>query len=65
MTTRDISEHIQDLYGFELSATAVSHITDKVKEVLIECQNRTLEKMYVVILIRYQKSKMYVIEIAN
>jgi len=49
MTTRDISEHIHDLYGFELSAAAVSQITDKVKEVLIEWQNRTLEKIYVVV----------------
>ncbi len=40
MTTRDISEHIQELYGIELSATAGSQITDKVKEVLTEWKNR-------------------------
>lgn len=49
MTTRDISEHIQEIYGFEISATAISHITDKVKELMLEWQNRTLEKVYVVI----------------
>ncbi|HOX11238.1 MAG TPA: IS256 family transposase [Candidatus Moranbacteria bacterium] len=60
MTTRDISDHIKDIYGFEMSATAISHITDKVNEILIEWQNRTLEKVYVIIYLDalYYKGKV-------
>ncbi|SHD77376.1 transposase [Schnuerera ultunensis] len=30
MTTRDISAHIQDIYGFGLSESTVSKITNKI-----------------------------------
>ena len=30
MSVRDISEHVQSLYGIELSAGSISNITDKV-----------------------------------
>jgi len=32
MSVRDISEHVQSLYGIELSAGSISNITDKVME---------------------------------
>ncbi|MBP1920912.1 transposase-like protein [Youngiibacter multivorans] len=30
MTTRDIEDHLQDIYGFSISASQVSTITDKI-----------------------------------
>jgi len=32
MSTRDIQDQIKDLYGIEISAEHVSHITDRVIE---------------------------------
>ena len=32
MSVRDITEHLQALYGIELSATPISNITDKVSQ---------------------------------
>jgi putative transposase len=49
MTTRDIQEHIKDLYGYEISAETVSSITDKVLERAREGQGRPLESVYALI----------------
>ena len=49
MTTRDIQEHIKDLYGYEISAETVSSITDKVLERAREWQGRPLESVYALI----------------
>ena len=46
MTTRDIQEHVQEIYGAEISPTMVSNITDKIVEVAKEWQNRPLQKIY-------------------
>lgn len=46
MTNRDISGHIHDIYGCELSATTISNITDKVIEHAKEWQNRPLSSIY-------------------
>ena len=46
MSTRDIHDQIQDLYGIEISAEHVSHITDKVIEQAKMWQNRPLESVY-------------------
>lgn len=46
MTTRDISEQIQKLYEIELSAETVSNITNRVLPLVIDWQNRPLEKTY-------------------
>lgn len=46
MTTRDIQNHIQEIYGAEVSATTVSHITEKVLYVAQEWQTRPLQKTY-------------------
>ena len=39
-TTREISEQIEDIYGFEASAELVSKITDKIIPQIEEWQNR-------------------------
>lgn len=49
MTTRDISDHIHDIYGFELSAESISAITDKIIEKAKEWQNRPLETLYALV----------------
>ena len=46
MTTRDISSHIKDIYGFGISETMVSKITNKILPTIEEWQNRPLEKVY-------------------
>lgn len=46
LSTRDIQAHIQEIYGADISPTAVSHITEKVVEVAKEWQCRPLERIY-------------------
>ena len=46
MTTRDISSHIKGIYGFGISETMVSKITNKILPTIEEWQNRPLEKIY-------------------
>jgi transposase-like protein len=43
MSTRDISSHIEDLYGLPLSATSISKMTDRVLPLIEEWQSRPLE----------------------
>nr|WP_326831231.1 transposase [Anaerococcus porci] len=40
MTTRDISSHIKDIYGFGISETMVSKITNKILPTIEEWQNK-------------------------
>ena len=46
MTTRDIHDQLQDLYGIELSADMVSKITDKILPEVKEWQSRPLDPVY-------------------
>ena len=46
MTTRDISSHIKDIYGFGISETMVSKITNKILPTIEEWQNRPLDGVY-------------------
>jgi transposase-like protein len=47
MSYSDISAHLQELYGFTLSAGELSSITDRILPVLKEWQNRPLYSVYV------------------
>lgn len=49
MTTRDIHDHLQDIYGVEVSAGMVSTITDKVIPRIHEWQNRPLDAVYPIV----------------
>ena len=49
MTQNDISEHIKDIYGLEVSDSLVSRVTDKVIPLVKEWQQRPLEKIYAVV----------------
>jgi len=46
MSTRDISEQVNELYGFSLSAEMVSKITDRIIPAISEWQTRPLESVY-------------------
>ncbi len=46
MTTRDISAHIQEIYGFGVSESMVSKITNKILPTIEEWKQRPLEKTY-------------------
>ncbi|MCT4564034.1 MAG: IS256 family transposase [Maledivibacter sp.] len=46
MSTRDIHDQLQDIYGIEMSAEMVSKITDRILPQIKEWQNRTLETIY-------------------
>ena len=46
MSQRDISDTIEEIYGFEISHETISTITDRVIETAKEWQNRPLKKFY-------------------
>lgn len=46
MSTRDISAHIDSIYGFKLSQSTVSNITNKIIPSIEEWQNRPLQEIY-------------------
>ena len=49
MTTRDIQDHVEEIYGVNLSASGVSNIVQKVQQVALEWQNRDLQSVYAVV----------------
>ena len=51
MTTRQISETIEDIYGFEVSEGMVLDITDKLLPRIEEWQNRPLSPVYPIVFI--------------
>jgi transposase-like protein len=46
MTTRDISSHVEEIYGFGMSAGMVSRITNKILPTIEEWQSRPLDSVY-------------------
>ena len=51
MTTRQISETIEDIYGFEVSDGMVSDITDRLLPQIEDWQKRPLDKVYPIVFI--------------
>lgn len=49
MTTRDIVDAFQEMYGADISATLVSKITNSVIEEVTEWQNRPLDAIYPIV----------------
>ena len=49
LSVRDITEHIEEVYGFTLSPTTLSRITDKVIPLIQEWQQRPLEGQYCIV----------------
>jgi transposase-like protein len=49
MGYRDISQHIEDIYGIEISKSSITSITDKILPTIKEWQNRPLDEIYPII----------------
>lgn len=49
MSCKDISSHIKELYGTDVSPALISNITDKVLPKIKEWQARTLESVYTIV----------------
>lgn len=49
MSNRDIEEQIREVYGFDVSASTISRITDRVTEDVLAWQNRPLEEVYCIV----------------
>jgi len=48
VSTRDIQDHLQQLYGIEVSPTLISNVTSKIVPLIKEWQNRPLQAVYAV-----------------
>ena len=51
LSTREISDSIEDIYGVQLSATMISNITDAVLEDIEQWQKRPLKEVYPIVFI--------------
>lgn len=49
MTTRDISAHLQSIYGVDASAEMISRMTDRILPIAKEWQNRPLARKYAIV----------------
>lgn len=49
MTTRDITEHLQSVYGVEASPAMISKMTDRILPIAKEWQNRPLSRKYAIV----------------
>jgi putative transposase len=49
MSTRDIEDHLRDIYGVDTSASLISRITDRIMPELAEWQSRPLSEVYPVV----------------
>ncbi|CAM5798180.1 IS256 family transposase [Brevibacillus borstelensis] len=49
VSTRDIQDHLQQLYGIEVSPTLISNVTNKIVPMIKEWQNRPLQAVYAVV----------------
>lgn len=51
MTVRDIREHLEEIYGVDVSPDLISRVTDAVVDELKAWQNRPLDELYLVVFI--------------
>ncbi len=49
VSTREIQDHLQHLYGIEVSPTFISNVTNKIMPLIKEWQNRPLQNIYAVV----------------
>ncbi len=49
MTTNDISAHVEDIYGLDVSDSTISRVTDKILPIAKEWQSRPLDSIYAVV----------------
>nr|SBP01081.1 Mobile element protein [Nonomuraea gerenzanensis] len=65
LTTGEISAHLAEVYGAEVSKQTISTITDKVLDGMAEWQNRPLDPVYPVIFIDAIQVKLREGQVAN
>lgn len=51
MSTRQISDQVEDIYGFDVSESFVSKVTDKILPEIKDWQNRMLDSIYPIVFI--------------
>jgi putative transposase len=51
MTTREIEEHVRQIYGIEISPQFVSRATEQLQQQITDWQNRPLERLYPVVFV--------------
>lgn len=49
MSNSDIEEQIREVYGFDVSASTISRITDVITDDIVAWQNRPLEPVYLIV----------------
>ncbi|MCY9518048.1 IS256 family transposase [Paenibacillus apiarius] len=49
VSTRDIQDHLANLYGIDVSPTLISNVTNKIMPLIKEWQNRPLQNVYAVV----------------
>jgi transposase-like protein len=49
VSTRDIQDHLQQLYGVEVSPTLISNVTNKILPMVKEWQGRPLQRIYAIV----------------
>jgi putative transposase len=49
VSTRDIQDHLANLYGIDVSPTLISNVTNKIVPLIKEWQNRPLQGVYAVV----------------
>jgi len=49
VSTREIQDHLQQLYGIDVSPTLISNVTNKIMPLIKEWQNRPLQSIYAVV----------------
>jgi len=49
MSNSDIEEQIREVYGFEISTSTISRITERISNDIVAWQNRPLESVYLIV----------------
>lgn len=57
VSTREIQDHLQNLYGIEVSPTLISNVTNKLLPLIKEWQNRPLQGVYAVVFLDASTSR--------
>src|SRR5918911_2539928 len=51
LTTREIEQHVKDIYGVEISPQFVSRLTEQLQQQIAEWQSRPLERVYPIVFV--------------
>ena len=56
LSTRDIREHLSEIYGVEISPELVSSVTEEIRDEVVKWQNRPLARLYPILYVDVLKS---------